>query len=54
MNINGKGSYKKRKGFLNKFGIKSAYVGDRDNIMQEVHTNREQVYQGFHTYIKEQ
>jgi hypothetical protein len=22
--------------------------------MQEVHTNREQVYQGFHTYIKEQ
>ncbi len=54
LNINGKGSYKKRKGFLNKFGIKSAYIGDRDNIMQEVHTNRDHVYHGFHSYLRKQ
>jgi putative ATP-dependent endonuclease of the OLD family len=33
ININGKGSYKKRSTFLKKFWIESYFIGDRDNIV---------------------
>lgn len=36
LTIDGKGSFKKRKKFLNKFGIESYYIGDRDNILDTV------------------
>ncbi|GHW02393.1 hypothetical protein AGMMS50249_1790 [candidate division SR1 bacterium] len=33
ININGKGSYKLRNKFLNKFGIENYFIGDRDNTV---------------------
>lgn len=34
--IGGKGSFKKRKYFLTKFGIESFYIGDWDNILETI------------------
>jgi hypothetical protein len=33
ININGKGSYKSRHRFLNKFGIENYFIGDWDNTV---------------------
>lgn len=34
ININGKGSFKRRKKFLDKFGLQSYFIGDWDNIQE--------------------
>lgn len=60
ININGKGSYKKRSAFLKKFWIESYFIGDWDNIVdygfisqQDLNYYYKQAKTFYHTHKKE-